>query len=56
MNYGKNSAKRISNTRWLDELSEEEEKVLELAHNLDSKMRNSKPIKVGILDEIGIKK
>ena len=53
----KSIIKKIANSAWIDDLSEEEEKVLAMGHKLDAEMKSGKrdKIKVGILDEIGIK-
>ena len=38
----------IANTAWIDELSEEEEKVLKHSARVDLLMRHNKKIKIGI--------
>ena len=57
MSYGKPKEKNITHSGWIDDLSEEEEKVLAMGHKLDAEMKSGKrdKIKVGILDEIGVK-
>jgi hypothetical protein len=49
--------KLIADTRWVDELSEEENEVLEKGHKFDAEMKAAKhnKFKVGILDGTGIK-
>jgi phosphate uptake regulator len=44
--------KKLANSKWIDELSEEEEEVLRMGHALDEKMKRSKskPFKTGIFD------
>lgn len=46
------TVKSLAKSGWIDDLSEEEEKVLIKTHALDEKLRSSKnPIKIGILKE-----
>jgi len=48
----KMTVKSLAKSGWIDDLSEEEEKVLKRTHELDEKLRASKnPIKIGILKE-----
>lgn len=50
-------AKSIARSSWIDDLSEEEQKVLEIGHKIDTLMRQGKydkRIKVGVLDDIGV--
>lgn len=48
----KMTVKSLAKSGWIDDLSEEEEKVLIKTHALDEKLRSSKnPIKIGILKE-----
>jgi hypothetical protein len=48
------TTKDIAKSGWIDDLSEEENKVLHKSHALDEKMKNSKPhvIKIGWLEDI----
>jgi hypothetical protein len=48
------STKDIAKSGWIDDLSEEENKVLYKSHALDEKMREANPhvIKIGWLEDI----
>jgi hypothetical protein len=46
--------KRIAQSAWVDDLTEEERIVLERGHRLDNEMKKNKRIRVGVLDELGI--
>ena len=46
------TVRSLAKSGWIDDLSEEEEKVLKKTHALDEKLRSSKDaIKIGILKE-----
>lgn len=56
--YNKNKVKNIANSKWVDELSEEEEEVLRHGAAIDSYMKSGKAdkrIKIGMLDDLGVK-
>lgn len=53
----RNKTKNIAHSGWIDELSEEEEKVLKHGAAIDAYMKSkksSKLMKVGMLDDIGV--
>jgi len=44
---------RLARSKWIDDLSEEETKVLIHAHSLDKSMANGgKKIKIGLLEDL----
>jgi len=48
----KMTVRSLAKSGWIDDLSEEEEKVLRKTHAVDEKLRTSKePIKIGLLKE-----
>jgi len=49
--------KKIADSKWIEELSEEEEEVLRMGHALDKKMKesNTKKFKTAIFNGTGIK-
>ena len=45
----------LARSKWIDDLSDEEMKVLQKAHKLDADLKNgkySKPFKVGLIDDL----
>ena len=42
----------IAKSKWIDDLSKEEMKVLKKSHQLDVMMRKGKSIKVGLLEDL----
>jgi len=45
----------LARSKWIDDLSDEEMKVLKKSHELDEKLKNEKygrPIKIGLLDDL----
>jgi len=46
MTPNKKEIKKLSSSKWIDELSEEEITVLQKAHRLDKKLANAVPVLV----------